>query len=500
MAFNISYTFEAQDKFSRVARRVNNSIRKVTSRIGKLKSASARASRGIANFASKLGGLKTAIAALGAGVILKKIVDFGTGFQDAMADLSSITGIAGSQLNELQADARLLSREFITSSGDIVKAFKLVASANSDLIKVEGGIKDVTRGILLLKNAAGIELEEAAIAVTNSMNQFGASAKEANRFVNVLAAGSKIGASEISETAVAVLKSGTAASAVGVSFEELNGLIQVLAKNGIKAEVAGTGLKTALIRLASLGVDRLNPKIVGINKVLENLQAMNLTTAQSSKLFGLEAFAIGQILTNNVGLVKRWTSQITGTNVASEQAAIRMKTFSNRIKELGFLIKDKIIDLFFRLEPQLREVTAEFVNFIESIDVKDLEGLVEVFNGLFFILKGVAKVAKVIATIFKSRVLTGLVGGAAVGARLGGVPGAVIGGLTGAVSGGFEALEASLEAGKAPVSADFSRGRSDINVNINAPAGVVESVKTKSEGMSTLKVGQNLRMAPSGAF
>lgn len=500
MAFKIGYIFEAKDKFSRIARRVNIATRKVNRRLNKLKFTSKDASKSVKNFTSKLGSLKTAIAALGAGVILKKIVDFGTGFQDALADLSSITGIAGSQLNELQADARLLSREFITSSGDIVKAFKLVASANSDLIKVEGGIRDVTRGILLLKNAAGIELEEAAIAVTNSMNQFSASAKESARFVNVLAAGSKIGASEISETAVAVLKSGVAAKSVGVSFEQLNGLIQVLAKNGIKAEVAGTGLKTTLIKLASLGVDRLNPKVVGINKVLQNLQAMNLTTAQSTKLFGLEAFAIGKILTDNAGLVKRWTGQITGTNVASEQAAIRMKTFSNRIKELGFLIKDKIIDLFFRLEPQLREVTAEFVNFIESIDVKDLEGLVEVFNGLFQILKGVAKVAKVIASIFKSRVLTGLVGGAAAGGRLAGIPGALVGGLTGATAGGLEALEASLEAGRAPEPVDLRRGRSDINVNINAPAGVVESVKTKSEGMSTLRVGQNLRMAPSGAL
>jgi hypothetical protein len=40
----------------------------------------------------------------------------------------------------------------------------------------------------------------------------------------------------------------------------------------------------------------------------------------------------------------------------------------------------------------------------------------------------------------------------------------------------------------------------DINVNINAPEGTVDSVQTKSTGPTKFNLGMNARLATSGAF
>ncbi|OWF98994.1 hypothetical protein B4U21_36480, partial [Klebsiella pneumoniae] len=69
--------------------------------------------------------------------------------------------------------------------------------------------------------------------------QYGASAQEADRYINVLAAGAKYGSSEIVDTAAAIKNGGVAAAQAGVGFEQLNAAIQVLAEREIKGGEAG---------------------------------------------------------------------------------------------------------------------------------------------------------------------------------------------------------------------------------------------------------------------
>jgi TP901 family phage tail tape measure protein len=209
------------------------------------------------------------------------------------------------------------------------------------------------------------------------MNQFELQTSDASRVINVLAAGSKVGASEIAETANAVTRAGVAMKLAGVSFEEGNAAIQILAKNGILAERAGTQLKTALLKLTSEGIDAINPKVVGLNKALDNLGEANLDAATLTDLFGLEAVAAGKILIDNRKLLGDWTKQMTDTNTATVQAATNMDTFAERSKRLVAIITADFIKVFQDNESTLSQLVDQMI-----IDFEKFRPIQKIFHGI----------------------------------------------------------------------------------------------------------------------
>ncbi len=520
MAFNISYNFLASDKFTSVAKkvaRIQDKVNRASSRglkaninlansANRVASSFRRSGSSLGRFFGKLksvNGLIAGVAGIGVIAGIKKVITVGAGFQDSLANLSAITGITGKQLDKLGNSSKRLGREFGVLPSTIVETVKRVASAKSELIKVDGALEKVTRSALILGQGAAIPLTDSVESLTLSLNQFGASADQSNRFINVLAAGSKIGASEVADTTAAIKDSGTIAKATGVSFESLNALIQVLSKAGIKGARSGTKLRNVLLILDE-AFSKGAPKIKNINDRLEFLRKANLSTGQSVKLFGRENVVAAKILANNIDLVKEYTVAITGTNVAQEQAAIIASTFSFRIRKLGVSIQEKLIQLFDKLEPKLIKLSERFKDFIGSITAEGVENFAKSLGGLFEvlgqILKVMTKVGKISGFLFSKEAAVG----GAIGATLGSVVpviGTGIGGILGAIVGAigsanFAAITASLPKPKLDeITGTGSESNPTLDVNINAPPGIIDTIKSKSKGLTKLNVGQNLRPA-----
>ena len=255
-------------------------------------------------------------------------------FNDAIADLSAITGAAGDDLAFLAEQSRILGRKLGKGAAETAKAFKLIASAKPDLLKNVKALAAVTKAAVTLAVAAGITLPEAATALGNSLNQFNAGAKEAARFMNVLAAGAKFGASEIPDVTMALRDSGTVARGAGVSFEELNALIQILAASGIKAAKAGVGLRNMILRLQT-GAKETNPELVGMVQAVKNLGAQQLSATEMMKRFGMEGIVVAKIIIDNADKIGGLTKSLTDTQTAADQARIKMDTLGGDIKRLG---------------------------------------------------------------------------------------------------------------------------------------------------------------------
>ena len=203
--------------------------------------------------------------------------------EDAKADVEALTGLSKDDINWLEQEAIRLSTT-ISDSGirirqsatEILDAYKLVGSAKPELLSNKEALAAVTEQTLILASASGMTLKDAVDAVTLSLNQYGDGADQAARYANVMAAGSKYGAAAVESVTTAVKKSGVAANDAGIPIEQLVGTIETLAEKGIKDEVAGTGLKTFFNRLQK-GADDTNPKIVGLETALENLQKKQLS-------------------------------------------------------------------------------------------------------------------------------------------------------------------------------------------------------------------------------
>lgn len=488
----VVYVFAARDRFSAVARRVASRVRRVENvgaKIGPVFSKAGRlGSLAFKSMAAAAGSLMAALlpltAAAAAVAATFKFFTFGADFEDAMADLAAITGAGGKDLRFLGEESLRLSKVAKTSAAEVASAFKLVASGKSELLKDPRALSSVTEQALLLKNAAGIDLADAASTVVESLNQFGAGAEHANRFVNVLAAGAKIGAAEIFDISESLRNAGSVASITGADFETTNAAIQVLAKAGQKGAEAGTGLRGVMLKL-----NKAIPfeKVGGFSNALEILAEKNLSVAQLQAIFGEESIKAGAVLVKNVPLLRQWTRELTGTNEAQRQAEIRLATLRSRLRGVAATIGEVLLRTFERLGPTLSEQMARFERWADSIKPADVErfagAVVRVAEAFVSIANSIAAIARF--NVGARRVVSALTWASPVdlGRSLGERALRFFGVGESAPAGGPRA---------APISSE-TRSRHDVNVNLAGPKGAIESVKTKTTGRSAgFNLGVNM--------
>ena len=268
----------------------------------------------------------------------------GMEYEQAMADLVAITGIAGKELEEIGRVARKTGEESGLGATGAVNAFTLLASQiQIDKIGLQG-LMTLQKETITLAQAAGMDMVDAATAMAATINQFGLEATEANRVINVLAAGSKYGAAEISDLAQSFKVTGSTAAAAGLSVEQTAGALEVLSQSNLKGAEAGTALRNILLKMQTvLGIDFTKN---GLDEALAALQPKLDDVTYLAKLFGAENIAAAQYLITNAQAVGELTEQVTGTNVAQEQAAIRTDTAAEAYKRLQAKMDDVKISIF----------------------------------------------------------------------------------------------------------------------------------------------------------
>lgn len=265
---------------------------------------------------------------------IKKSIGASSEFEQSLSNLSAITGAVGSELKFLENEAKNIGSTTTFTASEAAKAFELIASKKPELLENRDALVAVSKAAITLAEAAGIELPQAADALTNTMNQFGAGAEDANRFINTLAAGSKFGAGSIDYLNDSVKRFGPVAKSMNISFEESVAMMEVFAEKGLESEKSGVQFRNILVKLAA-GADETNPAIVGMNKAIENLGKQQLNTAELAKRFGTENLVAAQILTESGARFEEFTKKVTGTSVAMDQAKIRVDNFKGLMKEFG---------------------------------------------------------------------------------------------------------------------------------------------------------------------
>ena len=313
---------------------------------------------------------------------LRAIRDERNKLEESQAGLKALTGLDDDSIAWLTGQAKTLSTTMTKeglrvrqSAAEILDAFMLVGSAKPELLGDKEALKAVTEEAMRLQAAAkDISLNEAVDSLTLALNQYGVAADQAGRFTNVLAAGSQAGSANIASQAKAIRNAGTAAASANVPIEQTVALIETLAYRGIKDEVAGTGLKKFFLVLQT-GADETNPKIVGLDKALENLKNKNMDAGAIKKMFGEEGYNTASVILQNTEMVKDFTAAVTGTNVAYEQAAINSDTAQAKLEQARNKMKLAAIDLGEKLNPALAVSTNMLTNVL-----KYLPGLIDWFK------------------------------------------------------------------------------------------------------------------------
>lgn len=336
-------------------------------------------SKGVDLFNKYAASIMAVVAAL-TGVVLK-LNTFRTLLnerEESKANVKALTGLDDDAIDWMEQKAVELSTtmdesglRIRQSASEIMEAYMMVGSNKPELLESKEALNAVTVETMRLASASGMALTQSVDATTTALNQYGASADEAAKYVNVLAAGSKFGAANVEQQSAAILKAGTIAASSNIPIEELVATIEMLGEKGLKSEIAGTGLKTFFTRLAT-GATDTNPKVVGLTTALDNLnkkveaaekQSVGGGTALLKKLFGDEGMQTAMILSQNTEKVKEYTQAVTGTSIAYEQAAINSDTAAAKLDQVKNELNEQGIILMKELNPAITKILSRMVNW-----------------------------------------------------------------------------------------------------------------------------------------
>lgn len=274
-------------------------------------------------------------AALGVGAA-KSSVDM----QKSQQDLQALLGVSDEVVQDYTNSAVEMSNGTKQSAADVLDAFTLIGSQAPQLLDDKKGLEEVTRAAQTLAKASGMDLVDAASAITTAMNQMGVEAKDAGMIIDGLSTGAQKGSADIEYQKTAMEKSGAAAKMAGLSYKDLIASIETIAPSFASADVAGTSLKSTLIALETQAESKYKPSVVGINQALANLSAANLSAEEKVSIFGAANLTCATaLLENQQGLAELQTAlQQTGT--ASEMADAKSGSFSQTIGALGRIFRD----------------------------------------------------------------------------------------------------------------------------------------------------------------
>ena len=253
---------------------------------------------------AQLGGLVGTVTAVGAAIYagpVKKAAEF----QEQMSTVKSISNASTEDMAKLSQKAKEMGATTAFTAAEAGEAMEYMAMAGWKTGDMLGGIE----GIMNLAAASGEELGSVSDIVTDALTAFGLSASDAGHFSDVLARASSNANTNVSMMGSTFQKVAPVAGALGYSVEDMSLGIGLMANASIKAEVAGTSLKTALANMAKptkqqaaymdkygISLTKTDGTMKTFGEVVENLRGSlgglseQEQIAAATAIFGKESF------------------------------------------------------------------------------------------------------------------------------------------------------------------------------------------------------------------
>ena len=298
--------------------------------------------------------------------------------------------------DDLHANLKQVSKELNAS----VSTAQLVAGSYD---VASAGFTDAADASMILKAAAlgakgGFsEMEVTAGATVKVLNAYGLEAKDAAKLMDMFVQTQNDGIINVDQYAQNIGKVASVAAMLKIPLSEVNAAISLSTSRGVNAEVAFTGMKTALIKLTgSRGAKKLEK--LGLDISAATIESEGLL-ATLKKLEGLDAKAIGDIfgaeaiqvmspILNNLETYEKFIkNQVVAVGTA-EKAHDRMNQtikgawdemtniISNAFtdsSELGELLKNVI---------QLTTVGLKLIGFVLGPTVEKINKIFNWLNGI----------------------------------------------------------------------------------------------------------------------
>ena len=268
-----------------------------------------KSSKGFGKALNKLG---ISMKSLGIGAVVGGIAAIGGLFTTAMKtgaafakELSGLKAVLGASDEEMKA----LSNSAKELGASTQFTAKEVVGLQTELAKLGFTTKeilDATGATLDLAASLGVGLSEAASITGSTLRAFGLETSETQRLVDVMALSTSKSALDYDALRESLKLVAPTARAMNVDIEETTSLLAVLADNGLKGSVAGTGLSKTFIELNKQGIP--------LNEALEKVKNSSNQLNTAIDLVGIVGSKSLLTLANNA-------PKINTLNTAFDNAA-----------------------------------------------------------------------------------------------------------------------------------------------------------------------------------
>lgn len=329
---------------------------------------------------------KTALKALTAAITAAGVaaIKMGADFEAGMSKVEAISGATAKEMEQLTAKAKEMGERTKFSATEAASAFEYMAMAGWKTEDMLSGIE----GIMNLAAASGEDLATVSDIVTDALTAFGLEARDSGRFADVLAAASSNANTNVAMLGETFKYAAPIAGALGYSIEDTAVAIGLMANAGIKAEQAGTSLRSIMTRLsappkmAAEAIDKLGISISNadgtmkpFSEVLTDLREKFADMSQEEQVANAKFIAGQEAMSGLLAIVnasQRDFDKLTkavneSAGSAAKMAEIMQDNLKGQLTILGSTLEGVGIKIYEKFEKPLREAVKSAIKNVQDL-------------------------------------------------------------------------------------------------------------------------------------
>lgn len=336
---------------------------------------------------------KVGIAAISATIGLAGMaaIKVGMDFEEGMSKVAAISGATGEDLDLLTEKAKEMGEQTKFSATEASEAFQYMAMAGWKTQDMLGGIE----GIMNLAAASGENLGLVSDIVTDALTAFGLKAKDAGRFADVLAAASSNSNTNVAMMGATFKYAAPIAGALGYTIEDTAVAIGLMANAGIKADQAGTALRSVMTRLAAppkmaaKAIDKLNLSLTNadgtmkpFSQVIDDLREKFAGMSKEQQVANAKALAGQEAMSGLLAIVNAAPEDVEklrgaiaeSAGAAKKMAEIMQDNLKGQLVILGSTLEGLGIKVYDKFEKPFRAATKSAIKSVTDLSKSMADG------------------------------------------------------------------------------------------------------------------------------
>lgn len=363
--------------------------------------------------------------------LANNIYEAGSNFDAAMSKVGAVSGATGGELDKLTEKAKEMGATTKFSASEAAEAFNYMAMAGWKTEDMLGGIE----GVLNLAAAAGADLATTSDIVTDALTAMGYSAKDAGRLADVMAAASSNANTNVEMMGHTFQYAAPIIGAMGYNMEDAAVAIGLMANAGIKADKAGTALRSVLTRLAAppkecatamktLGISLTDSsgKMKSLDDVMVDLRKGFSKLSETQQTQYAKSIAGAEAMSGLLAIVNasetdfnKLTQAVANSSGAAEKMAKTMQNnVAGKMTQLKSQLEGVYITIWEKVEPAITKAISSISNALKNVNWEQFgrkakDALSKLVDGFTWLLEHGDLVVNAIKGILTAFVVTKVV-------------------------------------------------------------------------------------------